>query len=82
MADIKSMNELRQKLLDTLEKLEAGEVDIQHAACVAKIGETIVSGLRSEMQYSLLIGQQPAIEFYGEQSGIEFNPDKKVLTLR
>ena len=75
------MQELRAEVLDAFERLKNGEVDIQYASTLAKLSETVVSGLKSEMQYAILTGQQPRITFYGEGSGIalEDNKMKKLL---
>lgn len=75
MAKIKTMVQLRETVIKALEDLEEGKIDITQAAAIAKLSETIVSGLKSEMQYAILTNQKPVIAFYGEQSGIAL--DKK-----
>jgi len=66
---INNMRELRSKVLKAFDDLENGVIDIAHASCIAKISETVISGLKSEMQYAILTNQEPNIPFYGEQSG-------------
>lgn len=81
MAKITDMTMLRNKVLQTINDLEEGRIDIAEASCVAKLSETVISGLKSEMQYAILTNQEPCIPFYGEGSGILLNKDnvKKLL---
>jgi len=81
MSKIKDMNALREKMLHVFDDLESGKIDIPHASTMAKLSETIISGLKSEMQYAILTNQQPSIPFYGEGSGIllEKKDIKKLL---
>jgi hypothetical protein len=70
MPNIKNMTQLRNKVLQTLDDLENGDIDLQQASVIAKLSETVISGLKSEMQYAILTQQEPVIPFYGEKSGI------------
>lgn len=81
MATIKNMTQLRNKVLQTIDDLENGKIDLQEASVIAKLSETVISGLKSEMQYAVLTQQEPTIPFYGEQSGIELKAGatKKLL---
>lgn len=81
MSKIKNMKMLRDKVLETLDELESGKIDISEASTIAKLSETIISGLRSEMQYSMLINSQPKIEFFGEPSGIKMIDPKNIKKL-
>jgi len=64
MVKINNMRELREKVLSSLEELEKGTIDIAELTTIAKISETIVAGLKSEMQYSILTNRIPNIKFY------------------
>ena len=64
------MIQLRNRVLQAFDDLEEGKIDITQASVLSKLSETVISGLRSEMQYAILTGQKPVIEFYGEGSGI------------
>lgn len=64
---VKNMKELREKVLKALEDLEAGTIDISQAATIAKMSETVVSGLKSEMQYAILTNTEPFIPFFGKE---------------
>jgi len=70
MAKIETMKQLRDRVLQAFNDLEDGKIDISQATTIAKLSETVISGLKSEMQYAILTNQQPRISFYGEESGI------------
>lgn len=70
MPKITNMSMLRDRVLKAIDDLEEGKIEIHEAATIAKLSETVISGLKSEMQYAILTNQQPHIPFYGEQSGI------------
>jgi hypothetical protein len=69
MAKIKSMIQLRERVLKAIDDLEEGKIEIHEAATIAKLSETVISGLKSEMQYAILTKQEPHIHFFGEGSG-------------
>ena len=70
---IKNMTDLRNKVLKALEDVENGDIEVSKAFCIGKLAEITVSGLRSEMQYSILTGTQPNIPFYNESSNVELD---------
>lgn len=70
MAKIESMKMLRDTVLKAIEDLEDGKIDIAQAAVISKMSDSVIAGLKSEMQYALLTNQEPNIPFYGEGSGI------------
>lgn len=80
MANIKNMNQLREAVLKAFDDLRDGKITISEAATISKLSETVISGLKSEMQYALLTQQQPYIPFYGEQTG-KFLDKKEVMRL-
>ena len=47
----KNINDLRETLFDTLEKLKTGEIDIETAKAVSQIGQTIVASAKVEVDY-------------------------------
>lgn len=69
MAKIRSMSQLRERVLQTIDDLEDGKIELNEASTIAKLSETVISGLRSEMQYAILTHQEPYIPFYGQGSG-------------
>jgi hypothetical protein len=77
MSKIKSMKQLREKVLQAIDDLESGKIEMSEAFAIAKMSETIVSGLRSEMQYAILTNNKPEIEFYGKMSGKPLDSSSK-----
>lgn len=75
------MKQLRNKVLQAIEDLEEGKIELAEASTIAKLSETVISGLKSEMQYAILTNSEPHIAFYGEPSGKELsgNATKKLL---
>jgi len=69
---------MRDRLLRAFEDLENGKIDIEDAITLSKLSDSVISGLKSEMQYAILTNQQPNIPFYGKQSGIELQHDQKI----
>lgn len=80
MAKIKSMRDLREQMLQVFDDLKAGKIDISEAVTCAKISETVIAGLKSEMQYAVLTNQQPCIEFYGDHSGIPLERPRRIAS--
>jgi hypothetical protein len=64
MAKITTMKQLRERVIQAFEDLEEGKIDISHALTLGKLNETIVSGLKSEMQYAVLTNSIPVIPFF------------------
>lgn len=71
MSKVNSIKDLRNKVLEAMSDLESGKITIQEALTISKLSDSIMSTLKSEMQYSVLINRQPSISFYGDDSGIE-----------
>ena len=66
------MTDLRDHALRTLERLEAGEIEVQEAAAVGKLSDSVVNTVKSQMEYSKMTAQEPQIPFiYGDQNLIE-----------
>lgn len=80
MSKIKNMKELREIMLNAIDDFEQGKIDSTQLGVLSKATESIISGLKSEMQYALLTNQEPRISFYGEGSGI-FLDKKEVKKL-
>lgn len=79
MSKIVNMQMLRERMLQAFDDFEKGKIDFTHLSVLAKASETIISGLKSEMQYAILTQQQPSISFYGKGSGIPL--EKKEVKL-
>jgi hypothetical protein len=61
------MDDLREHVLAVLGKLNDGKIDIQEAGIVAKLSETVISGIKTQLEYARLNDVQPTIEFFGKQ---------------
>jgi hypothetical protein len=75
---ITNITQLRNRLLKVFEDLEDGNIDMAQAATFAKLNETIVSGLKSEMQYAILTNATPFIPFF-ENNNYLIEPDETKL---
>lgn len=73
MSKITNMRQLRDRVLQAIQDLEDGKIELNEAATIAKLSETVISGLKSEMQYAILTNSEPNIPFYGETSGKELS---------
>lgn len=62
---LKSIVDLRDHALRTLEKLSAGKIEVDEAATTAKLCETVISGVKTEMAYANMLGREPNIAFLG-----------------
>jgi hypothetical protein len=65
MAKIKTIEGLRDEMLKVFEDLSSGKIDIQEAGIKAKISETIISGVKTEIDYARLTESKPNIPFLG-----------------
>lgn len=81
MSKINNMKQLRDRVLQAIDDLEEGKIPLAEASTIAKLSETVISGLKSEMQYAILTNSEPHIPFYGESSGkqLDVKAPKKLL---
>ena len=61
--NINTLDDLRDKVLEALEALNNGEIDLQQAGVIAKLSETVISGVKTQMDYARLTDQTPHIPF-------------------
>ncbi len=79
-AKIKNIDQLRDKVLEAFDQLSAGQIDTQEAGVIAKLSETIISGIKTQMDYARLTGSQPVLPFLGKCTApIEGVVEKKLL---
>lgn len=76
---IKNLDQLRDSVLEVFEKLCAGKIDIEEAGIVAKLSETVISGLKTQMEYSRLTNTIPSIPFLGDTSKLAKVQSQKLL---
>ena len=60
---IKNIEQLREFVLDSLEKLSNNKIDVTEAGVIAKSSETIMSSLKLQLSYSGMLGETPNIKF-------------------
>lgn len=74
---INSIDDLRQHAISTLEKLESKKIDMAEAGVTAKLYESLISSLKTEMEYHKMLGNLPKIKFL-EGATYEVKADKKL----
>lgn len=79
MAQVKTLDDLREKMLEAFDDLMEGKIDIQQAMALSKISETVISGLKIKMQYAVLTNTKPNVPFIGNDILL---PSKEVKKLK
>ena len=74
---IKNILDLRKHAAQTLELLERGKIDNAHAAVNAKLYESMVSSLKTELEYHKMLKQRPVIDFLDCAPLLEIETPKK-----
>lgn len=66
----RNINDLREHLFDTLEKLKTGEIDIERAKAVSQVGQVIVASAKVEVDYIRANngGETPFLESMGNRN--------------
>ncbi len=60
---INNIEDLRNHAIKTLEKLETKKIDMAEAGVTAKLYESLMSSLKTEMEYHKMLGHLPKIKF-------------------
>lgn len=60
---IKNISSLRDHALETIERLASGEIDTAHAAATGKLCDSVISTIKSQLEYSRMTGESPEIPF-------------------
>lgn len=83
MSKIKDISMLREFALDTLEKLQNGDIDVTEAGVTGKLCEGVISTVKAQLEYSKMIQQEPNIPFMkvpGTGKSLESEAPKKLLS--
>lgn len=64
---MKTVNDLREALFETLEQLKAGKIDVHQAKAVSEVAQTIINTAKVEVDYCRVTEQR---------SGSGFLPDE------
>ena len=78
MSKIKNITELRELALETLEKLRDGKIELSEAVATGKLCDNVINTVKAELQYHLMIGEQPKIPFMQGQRVIEGQTVKSI----
>ena len=74
-----NIEDLRDHAIATLKKLETKEIDMAEAGVTAKLYESLMSSLKTEMEYHKMLGHLPRIKFL-EGAIYEVKAEKKIET--
>lgn len=72
-----NIEELRAHAISTLKKLESKQIDMAEAGVTAKLYESLMSSLKTEMEYHKMLGHLPRIKFL-EGAAYEIKEAKKI----
>lgn len=79
---IKNIEDLRDHVLATLEKLSKNKIDLNEASITAKLSETTISSIKIELEYARLMNRPtkiPFIEVCHKNNIIEVKPNMKLV---
>lgn len=82
MSKIKNMEHLRDFALETLERLSNGEIDTAQAGVSGKLCESVISTVKTQLEYARMVDEQPYIPFMDSchsNKAIESKVEKKEL---
>jgi len=69
MSAPKNITELRNDLLDSFEQVKKDPRRLAQAGELANTAGKIIASVKIQLEYSLLLNQEPVIPFLGETSG-------------
>ena len=72
-------------MLESLEKLDKNQIDIDKVSIIAKCAEAIISSVKTQLVYSQMKGHEPHIEFLDEchrGTPISADNNKKLVNIR
>ena len=63
---MRSINDLREHAVFTLQRLQEKDIEVPEAVVTAKLYDSIMSSVKLELDYSKMLGVSPNIPFIGE----------------
>lgn len=69
MSDIKNITQLRDFALDALTKLKNREIEVAEAGVTGKLCETVISTIKSQLEYAKMLQEEPQIPFMQTDDG-------------
>ncbi len=80
---IKTIEDLRDHALESLQRLEAGDIDTSEAGVIGKLCESVISTVKAQLEYARMLDKQPCIKFMNQAESpknlIEHEPKQKRL---
>ena len=61
--DLSTIMDLRNHALRTIMRLERGEIDVNEVGVVGKLYESVISSVKTEIQYAKMLNLKPKIAF-------------------
>jgi len=71
MSSIKNAEQLRDYVLNSLEKLEKNKIDIEKMSIIAKSSETVMSSIKMQLAYANMRQEMPIIPFLQDCHKVE-----------
>lgn len=68
---MKNAKDLRNEMLDTLQQLKSGKIDIAKARAIAQLSGKVFSGMKLQMDYAKLTGTKVRIDFIVDANDLE-----------
>jgi hypothetical protein len=68
---MKTINDLRATLFDTLAAIKSGTLDIDRAKAINDVAKTIINSAKVQIAYSALRGDTPYIPFLDTAKAVE-----------
>ena len=65
---LKTIENLREHALETLDKLSKGSIDTAEAGVTGKLCESVMSTIKAQLEYARMLGKEPFIPFMGNLS--------------
>jgi hypothetical protein len=65
MSKIKTITELRDAALEMIDKLSAGQVEINEAMALGKLCDTVISTVKTQLEFAKMVNEEPQIPFLG-----------------
>jgi hypothetical protein len=79
MSAPKNITELRNDLLESFEQVKKDPRRLAQAGELANTAGKIIASVKVQLEYSIILGQEPEIDFLGETSG---KPLSKIKLLK
>jgi hypothetical protein len=70
---IKNVEQLRNYMLENLEKMSANKIDVDEMGIIAKAAEGIMASAKIQLTYAAMLGDAPHIPFLHECHDARFN---------